>query len=67
MEYRDKIEFYHNDKRLSWVWSSMVPLPGSLISILGVTWSVVSVSYSLDYAKDGGQRGMRCNVELAQP
>lgn len=62
----DCIEFYRDgsDFPFASVESSMVPLVGAKISILGQTWEVVFVTYALDHVDDASRRCMRANVEL---
>lgn len=61
---KNRIEFYHGDGLIAAVESAMVPPVGSKISIRKKTWSVVSVTYALDYADKPFQESMRACVDL---
>lgn len=58
------IEFYDGDALVTSVESSMVPPVGSKISIKKKVWSVVAVTYAVDYAESLHCKGMRANVDL---
>ena len=61
----DRIEFYHKDKLMTSVRSSIVPTVGSLINIQKKTWEIVGVTFTLDHSGEAFQdRSMRINVEL---
>ena len=65
MKNRDKIEYYHENKLLASVISSMVPTVGAMISINANTYEVGKVEYALDHSADYNQMcGMRANVDL---
>lgn len=58
------IEFYDGDKVVSRVNATMVPTIGSKISIRKDVWTVVNVTYALDYSDKIFERQMRANVSL---
>lgn len=64
MSVPDVIEFYDGAVLVAYVKSSMVPPVGSKISIKKKVWSVVAVTYAVDYAESLHCKGMRANVDL---
>lgn len=64
MENRDRVEYYDGDTLLVALASSIVPPPGSKISIRGETWVVVYIAFALDYADRISERAMRANISL---
>jgi hypothetical protein len=64
---KDRVEYYSGKGMVAWVESSIVPLPGSLISIKSKAWKVKSVSYALDHSDSQLHKAMRANVELIHP
>lgn len=63
---KDLIEFYQGKRMVAYVYSSMVPEPGSYISIEGKTWLVERVTFALDHADDPQLKRLRCNVDLSK-
>lgn len=61
---KDRIEFYDGNNLVAAINSDMVPPTESKISIRGVIWEVVSVTYALDHADSIGDSRMRANVDL---
>lgn len=68
MNMPDTIEFYigNSKGRIAFACSTMVPPADSFISIRGVTYKVVRVTYALDYADNLQMKGMRANVVLEE-
>ena len=64
MQNRDKIEFYDGEKLVASLNSSMVPTVGGKIVIRKKIWTVVRVTYALDYADRLLEEAMRANVDL---
>lgn len=64
MENLDSVEFYHGQKLIAAVNSSMIPVPGDQINIRKKAWDIVAVSFAVDYADDITDCRMRCNVEI---
>jgi hypothetical protein len=64
MSVESVVEFYDGDSIVSRVNSTMVPTVGSKISIRKEVWTVVNVTYALDYADKVFERQMRANVSL---
>ena len=64
MSNQDVIEFYHGGKLITRVRSSMVPVVGSKINIMGETFSVVNITYACDFAENTITRYMRANIYL---
>lgn len=63
---RDRIEFYVVDEMVARVESSMLPRVGDKINIRKKTWTVDTVSFSLDNVDDWSFISMRCNVQLVK-
>jgi hypothetical protein len=61
---KDRVEYYSKKGMVAWAESSIVPAPGSFISIRGKTWEVESVSYALDHSDNPLEKAMRANVGL---
>lgn len=62
----DVVEYYDRkkDQLICRIESSIVPLEGQKISVRGVTWAVVKVTYAIDHADKYEERQARANVEL---
>jgi len=64
LQNRDRVEFYCSDKLVVAVNSSIVPRKSEFISIRGVVYKVIRVTYAVDYADRIHERLMRANVEM---
>lgn len=69
MSSRDIVEYYNTEAPrgrdlVVALESSIVPAVGSQVSIRWLVWTVMAVSYAVDYADDPAQRRSRANVEL---
>ena len=63
---KDKIVFYDKTTRVvvATVETSMVPLIGSQIAMVGDVWTVRRISFALIVFDDPTQRSFRCNVDV---
>lgn len=62
----DVIEFYSRDNLVCTVKSSMVPAVGDKINIRRTTYTVLRVTYAVDYADDYQRSRIRANVDLSK-
>ena len=64
----DRIEFYGGTRGLlTVVKSAMVPPLGAMVSIEGMRWKVISVTYAVDNSDaPKGEQVMRANVDVEQ-
>ena len=63
---QDKIAFYDKATRVvvATAETSMVPLIGSQIAMVGDVWTVTRISFALVVFDDPTQRSFRCNVDV---
>ena len=61
---KDRLEFYNGPSLVASVRSSIVPPVGAKISVNKETWTVVRVTFALDYEADYQSSRMRANVDL---
>ena len=60
----DNLEFYDGNTLLACVASSIVPAPGSSITVRNKNWRVGSVTYALNCADQAHQRSVCATVHL---
>ncbi len=60
----DTVEFYEGPNILTWAKSSIVPPVGALLSIRGLVYRAIRVTYAVDYADQANHTTLRANVDV---